>query len=51
MDMEVQRKHIALFVNNYTVEIGDTGINAVTALYNKALELNPGTVRREDLFI
>ncbi len=39
--MEVQRKHIALFVNDYTLDIGDTGINAVEALYNKALELNP----------
>ncbi len=51
MDMEVQRKHIALFVNDYTLDIGDTGINAVEALYNKALELNPGVIRREDLFI
>lgn len=37
-DMEVIRKHIALFVNEYTIDLGEEGINAVTMLFRKAFQ-------------
>jgi len=51
MDHDVQMKHIGLFVNNYTIDIGEIGRDAVEALYNKALELDPKIIKRDNLFI
>lgn len=39
IDAEVIRQHIALFVNEYTVDLGETGINAISMLIRRAHEL------------
>lgn len=36
---EVMKKHIALYVNDFSIDLGETGINAVQLLFNKAKEL------------
>ena len=36
MDNDVIQKHIELYVNNYTVELGENGENAVRQLFQKA---------------
>ncbi len=38
MDDEVIKKHIALYVNNYTIDLGEKGKKAVKMLFDKALE-------------
>lgn len=38
MSEEVMYKHIDLYVNQYSVDLGDEGIKAVRALFNKAVE-------------
>ncbi|MBA2614080.1 MAG: 1,4-dihydroxy-6-naphthoate synthase [Bacteroidetes bacterium] len=40
MSEEVMKKHIALYVNDFSIDLGETGINAVKLLFNKAKELN-----------
>jgi 1,4-dihydroxy-6-naphthoate synthase len=40
MDEEVLRKHIGLYVNNYTIELGDRGIEAVQKMFEIADQLN-----------
>ncbi len=40
MEEAVMKKHIQLYVNNYSVELGETGRQAVELLFNKAEELN-----------
>ncbi len=39
MSEEVMKKHIALYVNDFSIDLGETGINAVHLLFNKAKEL------------
>lgn len=39
MSEEVMKKHIALYVNDFSKDLGETGINAVQLLFNKAKEL------------
>jgi len=51
MDPEVQKKHIGLFVNTYSLDIGEIGVSAVSELYKKAMELNPKIIRQDNLFI
>ncbi len=36
MEEEVMRKHINLYVNNYTTDLGETGRNAIATLFEKA---------------
>ena len=51
MNPEVMRKHIELYVNDYSIDLGEKGRKAVTYLYNTAIEkgiLNPFN---HDLFI
>jgi len=36
----VMYKHINLYVNNYSVSLGDKGREAVNKLFSKATELN-----------
>jgi len=40
MDEDVMYKHINLYVNNYSVSLGDKGREAVNKLFSKATELN-----------
>lgn len=51
LDADIQKKHIGLFVNNYSLDIGETGINAVYTLYDKVLEMEPQIIKRDNLFI
>lgn len=44
-------KHINMFVNSYTLDIGHEGESAVKALYRKSLEFYPELEDRDDLFI
>jgi 1,4-dihydroxy-6-naphthoate synthase len=38
MSEEVMEKHIGLYVNQYSLDLGETGAKAVELLFNKALE-------------
>ncbi len=38
MDEEVMKKHIALYVNQFSVDLGEVGKNAVNILFKKAFE-------------
>ena len=38
MDDEVMRSHIALYVNNFSINLGEEGRNAIRFLYQKAYE-------------
>lgn len=45
---EVMRNHIELYVNNYSIDLGNEGKNAITTLYKTYLELHPQSARCED---
>ena len=51
MDADIQKKHIELFVNDYSIDIGTEGEKAVNTLYKKVLEINPEICKRDNLFI
>lgn len=51
MSEEVMKKHIALYVNDFSVDLGETGINAVKLLFDKAKELNLFKYNNEKLVI
>lgn len=51
LDADIQKKHIELFVNDYSIDIGEVGTDAVYSLYNKALEIEPKIIKRDNLFI
>jgi 1,4-dihydroxy-6-naphthoate synthase len=51
MDEEVMYKHIQLYVNNFTRDLGVNGRKAIEILYNKALELNLIRKIERDIFI
>ncbi len=51
MDEEVMYKHIELYVNKYSIELGDTGRNAITELYTKAYKLGLTPKPANDIFI
>ena len=38
MSEDVMKKHIALYVNDFSVDLGDTGINAIHLMFAKAKE-------------
>ena len=40
MSEEVMKKHIALYVNDFSIDLGNTGKNAIQLLFNKAIENN-----------
>lgn len=51
MDETVMQKHIDLYVNQYSVELGELGEQAVELMMNKAKELQLIRDIREDLFV
>jgi 1,4-dihydroxy-6-naphthoate synthase len=51
MDEEVMRKHIGLYVNKYSVDLGIEGKNAVNLLFNKAVELGLINKIEEEIFV
>ena len=46
MDETVIKQHIQLYVNNFSLDLGETGMNAVNLLFDKAEEL--GLFKRKD---
>jgi 1,4-dihydroxy-6-naphthoate synthase len=38
MDESVMRNHIQLYVNDFSVDLGPVGREAITTLYNKGVE-------------
>lgn len=46
MEEDVMRKHIDLYVNSYTTDLGDEGRNAINTLFEKAT--NAGLLKKED---
>lgn len=51
MDEEVMYKHINLYVNKYSVDLGEEGRKAVTLMFNKALALNLIPATEKALFL
>ena len=52
MSEEVMRQHIDLYVNNYSIDLGDEGKLAIESLHQVFLELNNQEAEDEDvLFI
>lgn len=51
MSEEVMKKHIALYVNAFSVDLGDTGIQAIQLMFNKAKELKLFNFTDEKLII
>ncbi len=40
MNESVMKQHIALYVNDFSIDLGETGINAINLMFAKAKELN-----------
>jgi len=51
MSEEVMYKHIGLYVNNYTLDLGDAGRKSVETLFNKAKQLGLIKAIEKDLFL
>ena len=51
MDEDVMYKHISLYVNNFTVELGDDGRSAIKNLYEKATSLGIIEVINKQIFL
>lgn len=51
MDPLVQKQHIELFVNDFSIDIGVEGERAAVALFRKLTQVSPEINFRDDLFI
>jgi len=51
MSEEVMYKHIGLYVNNYTLDLGEAGRKSVETLFNKAKQLGLIAAIEKDLFL
>lgn len=51
MSEDVMYKHIELYVNNFTLDLGDKGKLAIKTLYNKALQSKIISTIRNDIFV
>jgi 1,4-dihydroxy-6-naphthoate synthase len=51
MSEEVMQKHIALYVNAYSVDLGETGRAAVRLLFDKALEMGVVRAINKSIFV
>jgi 1,4-dihydroxy-6-naphthoate synthase len=53
MNEEVMRQHIELYVNDYSIDLGKTGKDAVETLYNTYLSMEGKSSPRStaDLFV
>jgi len=51
MDEAVMYKHIDLYVNQFSVDLGDEGVRAVTTLFDKAASVNLVPASNEPLFL
>lgn len=51
MDEQVRKKHIALYVNEYSVDLGDKGRKAIETMFNKAGGVGIISNIRNDIFV
>lgn len=51
MDEEVRKKHIALYVNDYSVDLGEKGRHAIETMFSKALETGLIDVDKKNIFV
>ncbi len=51
LDDEVISKHIGLYVNNFTEDLGEEGKNAINTLFSRALKKNIVQGISEDIFV
>ncbi len=51
MDEAVMYKHIDLYVNQFSIDLGEEGVRAVTTLFDKASELHLVPPTSEPLFL
>jgi 1,4-dihydroxy-6-naphthoate synthase len=51
MSEEVMKKHIALYVNDFSIDLGETGINAVKLMFDKAHGLQLFDLKETKLII
>lgn len=51
MSEEVMKKHIALYVNDFSIDLGETGVTAINLMFDKAKELGLFDVGNDDLII
>ncbi len=52
MDEEVMRKHIDLYVNDYSINLGEKGRKAVSAMLNVYKSMNPvNTIKQNLIFL
>ncbi|MEO6303447.1 MAG: 1,4-dihydroxy-6-naphthoate synthase [Bacteroidia bacterium] len=51
MSEEVMKKHIALYVNDFSIDLGETGINAIKLLFDKGKELKLFNYKDQKLVI
>jgi 1,4-dihydroxy-6-naphthoate synthase len=51
MSEEVMYKHIDLYVNKYSVELGEEGKKAIKLLFDTAAEKNVIPEIKEDIFL
>ncbi len=51
MDEAVMKKHIDLYVNKYSIDLGEVGKKAVTLLFDKAVETKVISSYPKDLFV
>jgi 1,4-dihydroxy-6-naphthoate synthase len=50
MDPEVMQKHIKLYVNDFTRDLGERGREAIRLLYGMAADLDVIPPLRKDIF-
>ena len=51
MSLEVMKKHINLYVNDFTIDLGEIGINAVNILLERGIALNLFKPKHQKLII
>jgi 1,4-dihydroxy-6-naphthoate synthase len=51
MNEDVMRKHIELYVNDFSMDLGDTGKNAIETMYKMYLLQNKLPYQDADLFV
>lgn len=51
MSDEVIQKHIGLYVNSFTLELGEEGENAIKSLYDYAMEKQIVVLEHNDIFV
>jgi len=51
MDDKIMMQHIKLYVNDFTIDLGEKGKQAIRLMYEKAAALNITRITNEDIFV